>query len=287
MPHEMQCAFGFDLAGFSGAKTRLARAVRTDDGSIQVTIYKGKGTRHIHKLGDPLSDLASGWPAIIKACLRHGHLVVDAPIDLQGLPEASSARFAWQLSHRPIDFALGALPPLSSWMGFLVATFRFFVGTDYDRLGESLFETYPAASLKIASESQKIKTPLHYKKQKASWQKDRWFPAGDESCLTRLLEVLQVRSSSEIELDDDDFDALICAVTGLRPPEYRSSDDLSPYVTEMLTRKKLSQKDAQHFGKLIPKGYCLLSAPPSRPIHVHIEEVERVDALLQSVTCLP
>ena len=51
-------------------------------------------------------------------------MLVDTPVDLQGLPNPTNVYFAWELVKRPVDYAFDALAPLANLIGAPVARFQ-------------------------------------------------------------------------------------------------------------------------------------------------------------------
>ena len=147
----MTTAFGLDLAGYAGGNTGFARADHRPREAITVTIYRDHTFARRMKGSQVLTDMLNLERKIIGACLRRGSLVVDVPIDLQGLPNVNPVHYTWEQTRRPVDFALTAMPALADRIGAPTARFlHYFAGPNgsHEHYGKNLWETYPAASLR-------------------------------------------------------------------------------------------------------------------------------------------
>lgn len=189
--------FGLDLAGYTTGKTTLA-VVEIEGQNAKATLLRESALSVKRKSGDALEILREE-AAVLRRCLNIGPLAVDIPIDLQDLRTPIETDYIWQLTLRPVDRAIGAMPPLADRIGAPVARFAAIVSEgDFDALlGEKLFEAYPAVTLKML----KIEA-RHYKGK-----------AGADA-LIRLCETLRVKPRVE---SDDDIDAIICAITAAAP----------------------------------------------------------------------
>jgi hypothetical protein len=98
----------------------------------------------------PIRDAVEAEALALKQCLGLGRVAGDVPIDLQNLLVPDQAVAIWELTRRPIDKKLNAMPPLADRIGAPVARFSAIMraGDFHDRLGEDLFETYPAENLR-------------------------------------------------------------------------------------------------------------------------------------------
>lgn len=267
-------AYGLDLAGFAGSRSRLARASHGGDGQIEVRIYRTH-------LGAPrkvkeAAQVKAAWTPILEECRSRGRLIVDVPIDLQGLP-VQGPEFLWQLTHRPIDYAFSALPPMASWIGYLFFSFQFLVGSDPPDLGTGLFETYPAASLEIMREG--LGKRDQYKGQEATFFKDGWGPNPKEG-LAGILNRLDIRASLEAKLNDDDVDALLCAVTGMNDAKAITPEELLKEVAKRISTGTGLGLEAAGRLASVPKGYRLLKKFPKGRVLVVLEPECSADELV-------
>lgn len=190
--------FGLDLAGYTTGKTTLA-VVEIEGQNAKATLLRESALSVKRKSGDALKEILREEAAVLRRCLNIGPLAVDIPIDLQDLRTPIETDYIWQLTLRPVDRAIGAMPPLADRIGAPVARFAAIVCEgDFDALlGEKLFEAYPAGTLKML----KIEA-RHYKGK------------GGADALIRLCETLRVKPRVE---SDDDIDAIICAITAAAP----------------------------------------------------------------------
>lgn len=192
--------FGLDLAGYTTGKTTLA-VVEIEGQNVKATMLRESALSVKRNGGDALKEVLRKEAAVLRRCLNIGPLAVDIPIDLQDLRTPIDAEYIWQLTRRPVDRAIGAMPPLADRIGAPVARFAAIMREgDFDGLlGEKLFEAYPAGTLKML----KIEAG-HYKGE-----------AGADA-LVRLCETLRIKPRVE---SDDDIDAIICAITAAAPAD--------------------------------------------------------------------
>src|ERR1700737_3147090 len=110
----MMLGFGLDLAGYTTGRTAFA-AAEHHDGDAEVVIFKDSvfSQNRKWKSGDRLSAILAVEVETMARCLRLGPVAVDVPIDLQNLLKPQTATHIWELTNRPIDKALRALPPLA------------------------------------------------------------------------------------------------------------------------------------------------------------------------------
>jgi Protein of unknown function (DUF429) len=280
-PKANEVAFGLDLAGLAGSNSRLARAQGDRGrGCIHVTVFKGPGVPHGFEGADSLENVIASWGPIVESCVQRGTLVVDTPIDVQALPVVVAPRYVWQLTKRPIDYALGGQPPFASWIGYLVSTFRFFAGAHVEALGHQLLETYPAASLRRVLGT----PPQSYKKQSARFLNNHWHPHdGNAEGLSTLLECLELQAAQGTTLDDHEVDALLCAVTGLGGAFASTGAELLEEVTKTLADKmEMTVQEMAQLGLVfVPNGYRLLNTMPETIVSV--TTVASLDKLVEAI----
>ncbi len=274
----MTPAFGLDLAGYSLGRSGFARADAIGN-VVDITVYRG------HVFGVRLDSSALLAPHIaierqlLAACLQHGSLLVDIPIDLQGLPYHPEAAHVWELVKRPVDYAFNALPALADRIGAPVARFLHLVAplleSAPDVLGQRLFETYPAASLSLLGRPSK-----GYKNQRVERVGGAW-EAGDQSKpLLLIVQSLGIHAADGASLTDDEFDGALCALTGVLPPPMRlEGDELGAAVVE-----RVASKSALPAHGLVPRGYVLMrSLPPDLELRLAIRAVSSHTEMLAEV----
>jgi hypothetical protein len=192
--------FGIDLAGYTTGKTSLA-AIEIHGRAAKATLLRGSALSARRKSGDALKEFLSQEVSVLRRCLAVGPVAVDVPVDLQGLPNPDGAEYIWQLTRRPIDRAVRAMPPFADRIGAPVARFAAIMreGGFAGLVGERLFEAYPAATLRML----KIKAG-RYKDVKVG------------KALISLCTTLKIEPLVE---NDDDIDAIICAITAALPAD--------------------------------------------------------------------
>ncbi len=260
----MKTAFGLDLAGYSTGKSGFVRADRKDDNSIEITIFQRHAFSEECDGKKLLKNINDRETELLKACCKKGRLLVDIPIDLQELPCPNNVSFIWELVRRPVDFAFDAMPPLADRIGAPVTRFLNLFSSIKEEfpLGKQIFETYPAGSLKLLN-SQVQNLPFEgYKKQHAQFKNGCW---GDR-LIDRIANALKLTSEQNITLNDDELDAIICAITGVVDRENcLMGDDL----VEMIRNKMKQELSTENFNRFCaPVGYILLKSLPNIKISI-------------------
>ena len=138
--------FGLDLAGYTTKKTSLA-AIEVIKRSAHVTLLRHSAFAQVRATTLSVESVVREESSDVERCLNLGPLAVDIPIDLQGLPYPPTAKQIWELTKRPIDRKLRAMPPFADRIGAPVVRFAAVMRSAKleERLGKSLFETYPTA----------------------------------------------------------------------------------------------------------------------------------------------
>jgi hypothetical protein len=258
----MKTSYGLDLAGFSTGKSALAKATFDEGAGFRVVVYRTHPfswrLEGRDRIGQQLADER-------KLIQNLAPLYIDVPIDLQGLPTPDHFTFTWELTKRPVDFALAALPPLADRIGTPVARVQNALReVAPDILGNRIFETYPKASLvNILGELPS------YKAQTASFSDGKWIGEGG---LAEILRKLKVRAEKGTVLNDDHLDAMICSLTGVVDPgDLLQGEELMQEVQQRLERK-VRAVDRQHLATTLPRGYVLLRSLPKHGLHVTVAE---------------
>lgn len=258
----MKTSYGLDLAGFSAGKSALAKATFDEAQGFRVIVY----CKH------PFSEELEGRDHIGPQLKQERELIqkliplyIDVPIDLQGLPTPPHYTFTWELTKRPVDFALVALPPLADRIGTPVARMQNTLrGVATDIFGKHIFETYPKASL--ANILGEIPS---YKAQTAEYSDGAWIGEGG---LADVLRRLKIKTEEGTVLNDDHVDAMICSLTGVVPPDcLLQGEELEKEIRKRL-EKKVRAVDRQHLVTTLPKGYIVLLRIPELPLHVTLAE---------------
>jgi hypothetical protein len=199
--------FGLDLSGYTTNKTSLAAII--PDGEAAEAVLLRKSAFAIPRTTDMLvQDAVEAEARDIKRCLDIGPLAVDIPIDLQHLLAPDGAVAIWELTRRPVDKKFGAMAPLADRIGAPVARFSAIMrkANLYGRLGEDLFETYPAEILR------RLEFAGNYKLRDSRKEQERRLAC---EALCRFLVF------DRALYDDDDLDAIICALAAVAPDDSR------------------------------------------------------------------
>ena len=244
----MTIGFGLDLAGFTKRRGTVLATVSVINGTAEATILTDAPFGR--KLNGDFSERLICEVKTLRSLLKIGKVAVDVPIDLRGL-RVSDVREAWELTLRPIDKKLGALPPLASWLGACVARFKAILSPDIqEELGKQLFETYPAASLRMlfGKNDPDVKQYKLAAKRKA-----------EIACAARKSLVVRLKiDAKSTALTHDELDAVICAITAVASDKYvwdERSSELSKATP-------------------LPDGYRLLRSNPFTKIVVGMEKYD-------------
>lgn len=238
----METAFGVDLGGYSSkGKSQVARVIRVDN-CLTASIIRTSLLQE-RKGSNSLKEAVEADVKFFAELINNGEAcAVDVPIDLQGINEFSqnNKEYLWEATKRPIDYALGALPPLADRIGAVVARMQLIMKHFPNELGKSIFETYPAGSLALLGKKQQ------YKGGAANWQGSKWKPAsGKPPGLSLLFNDLNFFGLEEGQLiTDDEFDAIISTVPLLCKPRFNDTVLKHPLVKAAAP-------------KSLPKGYIL------------------------------
>lgn len=275
----MDVSYGIDLAGYSTGKTRIARLQKDANGSdvhasllTSGALLKKRDGNHKYFqtiIQEELDELVG--------FLKEGSIYVDIPVDLQQLGRWRAFENLWEQTNRPIDYALNAMPPLADRIGSPVARFQTILaygrtlGGAYDiskLVGKTIFETYPAASLKFSN----IKAQ-GYKNSTAIWQDGAWVIKSitkenepSQQAFSRILKWLCCEAVSEgFELTNDDLDAIIAALPGIVPAQCLIGNQ----ELEDIIRRHLEEKQTTTQQSLLPNGFAIIKHQPFSRITVN------------------
>ncbi len=269
----MKTAFGLDIAGYSTGKSGFARADLIDTNHIEVIVYEKHVFSSKKKGENPIKDIVKMEKDLLLACCKKGHIFVDIPIDLQNLLKSHNVFFTWELIFRPVDFAFGALPPLSSLIGSPVARFfNLFSSLKEelkDPLGKQIFETYPARSLNLLGLPSK-----NYKNSKIYFKNRQLIKSND--VLAKISEKIKLTAKEDISVNDDEFDAMLCAITGIVDENHRlQENDLTNNINELIKKRmKLKETPCRYIA---PKGYVLLKDLPDTTINIRRKTLKNIE----------
>ncbi len=258
----MRTAFGLDIAGYAGGNSGFARADLTDDGIITVTIYEGHVFGKKLKGTEPLGSVVEAERDLVEACRSVGAFFVDTPVDLQGLPNPPHAFFTWELVKRPVDYAFDALAPLANLIGAPVARFQNVLSTlleDGHDGDHGVFETYPAATLKLLD-----LWTSGYGREPVRFDDGRW----EGGPMADIASSLGIVAEEGETMSGDEFDAAICAITGVVDREkLLEGSELSEEVFEKI-QAKVGARHQDRIPTAVPDNYMLMSSDPEVKIHV-------------------
>lgn len=278
----VKTAFGLDLAGYSTGKSGFARADFIDKNLIEVTVYQGHIFARKSKGEDLIEEIVKMEKELLLACCNKGHIFVDIPIHLQGLPCPKNVKFIWELANRPVDFAFDAMPPLADRIGSPVARFLNLFSSlqeELNPLGKQIFETYPACSLNLLGLPSK-----NYKNSKISLKNMQWISEKSGEVLVKIANGMNLTANEKISLNDDELDAVICAITGIVDEKYRlQGNELTNNINKLIEKRMKRKTQCRYFP---PKGYVLLKdIPEEATINITKKIVKSHDEMLQVVAC--
>lgn len=276
----LKTAFGLDIAGYSTGKSGFSKAWRKSDNSIIVTVYRGHVFSKRCDGKKPLDNIAIKERELLQACCKNSVLMVDTPIDLQGLPYSDNASFIWQLTLRPVDYAFGGMAPLANYIGAPVARFQNMMSASSDLnraesiVGEHIFETYPAKSLNL------LELPYEkYKGYKISFKDGHW----TEGEAAKIAEGLGLIAENGETLNDDELDAIICAITGVVDDDLTLQGDELKHEISNGIKDKLKIDDLDGINVEPPLGYVLLKERPNMKINIEIKEFDNHENMMDAV----
>lgn len=269
-------SIGIDLAGYSSGRSSIAVLQQLEDG-VAVDWLKNSPFQKKYSGSDRLANVLQEEREFLTDLMkRHSVLVLDAPLDLtwfQTDRKLDPANRLWALQYRPFDYLFGAMPPLASRLGALAARADGLIQSAGLELGETVFESYPAGSLALLIE----KIAIPYKGCVAEFRKGTWTapgapPKSQEGIglpwlLNHLTEHfgLSWDFPDRFHLSDDDLDALICGLVGLRSSRGAVVDDHRDAIERSAYYAKLSANCGMVEDKMRwPKGTRILVDWPER-----------------------
>lgn len=276
----LKTSFGLDIAGYSTGKSGFARARRKSDNSIIVTVYQGHvfSKKYDGKLS--LDSVETRERELLQACCKNSVLLVDTPIDLQGLPNFDDASFIWQLTRRPVDYSFGGMAPFANYIGAPVARFQNLLSASDDLesfeslVGTQIFETYPAASLRLLGLPYK-----KYKDHKIVFEDGHWTGGIAE----KIAEGLELIAENGEMLNNDELDAIICALTGIVDnDQILQNDELKHEISKGII-SKLKIEDLNGINVEPPLGYVLLKERPKMKINIEIKKFDNHKSMMDAL----
>ncbi len=262
----MKEAFGLDFAGYSGGKTALAHARQIAPDHVEITVYDD----HIFAQKVPrsarLAQVVEEERALLRACCARGPVMVDLPLELDDLPRPADPAFVWELVHRPVDYALDAMPPLANLIGAPVARFlNLLHELPADWPGTRLFETYPAAALELLGlHGRGYKSNSGVVMQFASGQ---WRGEGKAALMAENARRLGWIADAPLILTDDEFDAALCALTGIAGADHQLREERLDVEITRRIHDKSPETAFQTFHA--PRSFVLLERVPAQKVNLY------------------
>jgi len=283
-PVESITAYGLDLAGYSTGGSGFASATRKDTGQLQITVFSSHCFNKKVDSHRRLDEVTHAEVSLLVACICKHRLVIDVPIDLQKLPSFPSPQYVWELNWRPVDYALGACPAFADRIGYFVTRFHNLKNSCpndiSNALGDTLFETYPAAALRLMNlVHEKYKGEATFS-ERDGWHGETVIMKGgkrkgkeDEPATKRnktfgkILSKLEWRAPPGSTITHDEFDAAICAITGISKPEdLLEGKELEKHIECEIRgcdpKQRKNKCKYLTFRTEPPKGYRLLRKKP-------------------------
>ena len=281
----MKTAFGLDPAGYSTGKSAFCRIDQATNNNVTATVYSGHIFSKKIEGKIPFTETVGREVELLAACCKKAPIIIDIPIDLQGLPFLENAKYSWQLTKRSVDFAFDALPALADKLGSPCARFlnlyTLLAKKLESPLGKQLFETYPAASLELIDiPSEKYKPgEISFKNGYWDWKKGD----GKSEKLAEIAEAFKLTACEGLTLNDDEVDSIICATAGIVEEERLLRGSELATVIKKRLHKKLNVRNLDEIQSFEPKGYVLLKELPAFEIKVEKKEVKTFGETLSEV----
>lgn len=285
-------SYGWDLAGYGSSGSAFCRATRKGS-RIDAVILSSKAIcRPCHKIDSSIVETVDLEVRLLEACASQGRIFIDVPIHMQSLSSVIDfecehpVEFYWQLVKRPVDHVFTALEPLASNLGFATARIANILGRISKatlELDRNLFETYPAATLDLLACGHKWTSVEKYKGGKAHYQGDwqgiesekdsetaRKKEQGKNDGLASLANRLNFTAEDEFLINDDEFDAVLCAATGCLDESWKWKNSLADYIRSSLTEKHPNND----WSKIeSPLGYVVFDNVPEE-LQINVSRVE-------------
>lgn len=244
-------AYGLDLAGYSNGKSGFAMAQ-----GQTVTVFDDHPFMQKRSGSAALAETVAAERAAIDRAISQGVLMVDIPVSLSPLPAPEDARYIWQLTQRPVDYAFGAMPPLADRIGYPVARFQYLLQDIGDH--SRIYETYPALMLRLLG-----LPSTGYKGHPITFDGQVW-RGGDR--LAEIAKALGFVAEAGFVLNDDDFDAALCALAGIASEQNRLlGAELDAMVTERIHQKIGGDENVTYVAS---QNFMVMKKAPTIPIRL-------------------
>ena len=268
----MSVAFGLDFAGYSSGKTGLACAEQVEPDRIDITVLTGHIFTHKRKGRTVLASVVEQERNLLRQCAWQGPVMIDLPLDLEALPRPVDTTFAWALTQRPVDYALNAMPPLANLIGAPVARLLHLLRDLPDTwIGSRLFETYPACSLDLLGlrgRGYKSGTGVQM-----AWQAGAWHGTDRAAVMADNANRLGWLADDGLTLNDDEFDAALCALTGIAAIDCQlRGERLDAEITRRICARI---PPAYHQNYHAPPSFMLLEKLPAARVYLQKRPVSQ------------
>lgn len=257
-------ATGINLSAFGVARRPLiAVATQATNNEVRVELKPSQGFGGKFKLSDRVEETLIAWREELLGCPRP--IAVDIAIDMEWLVAAGSRiapaeRRMWELTMRPIDFAFYGDAPLTDRVGDFGVRFRSMLAGSAFAVGEEIFECHPRASVELFDfRGQYRDGNAHHGDR--GWRPDDRNKRGDK-LIARVLENLGANPTQGAEeINSDDLDAVLCALTALGASTGRGvivGDELSREISERAARRANTEAHDSHAA---PQACAVLAQP--------------------------
>lgn len=260
----MTYATGINLSAFGVARRPLiATASDEKAGEVRVELRPSEAFGGKFKLSDNVEETFVEWRKELLDC--HKPIAVDVALDIDwlgvgGSRVAPAERRMWELTMRPIDFAFFGDAPLTDRVGDFGVRFRSMLAASAFALGDEILESYPRASVELFDFKGQYRDGSAHHGDKG-WRADNREKRGDK-LMARMLEALGVNPvQGADQLNSDDLDAILCALTALGAATGRgviAGDELSHECAERAARRANTEPNENHTAP----GACAVLAQP-------------------------
>lgn len=253
------------MGGFTTSlKTKLVRADRIGR-NVYITLFDN------HPLQKPVSDNIPLMPILesgakLLRLFQSKEIYVDVPIDLQGLPYVNKPQYVWQAIKRSVDMINDALSPYAHTIGSQVTRFDHLLQIAFNKkkYNRTIIETYPKKSL--------MNLDLYFNKYKGlsvascpGWKqewlvvKQKMSKDKDIKNCSRLVNNLNklgiIAYGRNLRIDDNVFDAIICALTGIVEYRHRySSKEIHSIINSRGYLKRVPCNSPQDYAVISKKN---------------------------------
>lgn len=260
----MTQATGLNLSAFGVARRPvLAVATLGERNDVRIALKTAEAFSGKFKLADRIEETFANWRQGLLECARP--IAVDVAIDIDWFGvgarrTAPAERRMWELTLRPLDFAFYGDAPLTDRVGDFGVRFRALLASSAFEIGDEIFEACPRASVELFDFKGQYRDGSAHHGDKG-WRADDRNKRGDK-LMAKILEALGVNPQAGAEqLDSDDLDAILCALTALGAATGRgviAGDELSGETVERCARRANAEPNEEHAA---PQACAVLAQP--------------------------